>query len=84
MMGSDPNLNSPPLPVLRRQKGKTPVAYVYSAPDHVQFGFFAGSRLKDPQGLLRGEGKFVRHIRLVKPSGIDEPALRALLKQTAR
>lgn len=65
-------------------KGKVPVAYVYSAPDHVQFGFFAGARLKDPKGLLRGEGKFVRHIRLQKPSGIDEHAFRALLKQAAR
>ena len=65
-------------------KGKTPVAYVYSAPDHVQFGFFGGARLKDPKGLLRGEGKFVRHIRLQKPSHIDEPAFRALLKQAAR
>ena len=65
-------------------KEKAPVAYVYSAPDHVQFGFFAGARLKDPKGLLRGEGKFVRHIRLQKPSHIDEPAFRALLKQAAR
>ena len=65
-------------------KGKAPVAYVYSAPDHVQFGFFAGARLKDPKGLLRGEGKFVRHIRLMKPSAIDESSFRVLLKQAAR
>ena len=65
-------------------KGETPVAYVYSAPDHVQFGFFGGARLKDPKGLLRGNGKFVRHIRLLKPSEIDEPAFRALLKQAVR
>ena len=24
-------------------KGKVPVSYVYSAPDHVQFGFFRGA-----------------------------------------
>ena len=65
-------------------KGKVPVAYVYSAPDHVQFGFFAGARLKDPKSLLRGEGKFVRHIRLSKSSEINERAFRALLKQAAR
>ena len=65
-------------------KGKAPVAYLYSAPDHVQFGFFAGAQLKDPKGLLRGEGKFVRHIRLQKPSHLDEPAFLALLKQAAR
>jgi hypothetical protein len=30
--------------------------------DSVQFGFFAGSSLNDPLGLLHGEGIFVRHI----------------------
>ena len=65
-------------------KGTVPIAYVYSGPDHVQFGFFGGARLTDAKGLLRGEGKFVRLIRLLKPSEIDEPAFRALLKQAAR
>jgi hypothetical protein len=65
-------------------KGKAPVAYVYCAPDHLQFGFFRGSALKDPKGLLRGEGQYVRHIRLVKPSDIDERAFAALLRQAAR
>lgn len=65
-------------------KGKVPIAYAYSGPDHVQFGFFGGARLTDPKGLLRGEGKFVRHIRLLKPSEINESAFRALLKQAAR
>ena len=62
-------------------QGKAPVAYVYSAPDHVQFGFFGGSALKDPMGLLNGKGKFVRHIRVGKRSDIDEIAFGALLRQ---
>ena len=33
-----------------------PVAYVYSATGYVQFGFFNGSSLKDPRGLLEGDG----------------------------
>ncbi|MCI0403084.1 MAG: DUF1801 domain-containing protein [Acidobacteria bacterium] len=65
-------------------KGKAPVAYVYSAPEYVQFGFFAGARLKDPKGLLRGEGQYVRHIKVYKPSDIDERAFAALLQQAAR
>ena len=65
-------------------KGKAPVAYVYSAPDHVQFGFFAGSSLKDSKGLLKGEGKFVRHIKVLKRSDIDESAFGALLRQAAK
>ena len=64
-------------------KEKAPVAYVYSAPDHVQFGFFRGSALKDPKGLLRGEGKYVRHIKLAKRSDIDEKAFAKLLRQAA-
>ena len=62
-------------------QGKAPVAYVYSAPDHVQFGFFDGSALKDPMGLLNGKGKFVRHIKVGKRSDIDEIAFGALLRQ---
>jgi hypothetical protein len=62
-------------------KGKAPVAYVYSADDHIQFGFFRGSALRDPKGLLNGRGKFVRHIRVVKRADIDETAFTAFLKQ---
>jgi hypothetical protein len=64
-------------------EGKIPVAYVYSAPDHVQFGFFGGSALKDPSGLLKGEGKFVRHIKVRKRSDIDEKEFGTLLRQAA-
>jgi hypothetical protein len=61
-----------------------PVAYVYSAADHVQFGFFNGSSLKDPRGLLQGQGKYVRHTKVRDASAIDERALAALLRQAAR
>jgi hypothetical protein len=65
-------------------KEKAPVAYVYSAPDHVQFGFFRGAQLKDPQDLLQGQGKYVRHIKLIRPADIDADAFEALLRQAAR
>jgi hypothetical protein len=61
-----------------------PVAYVYSATGYVQFGFFRGFALKDPRGLLEGEGKYVRHIKVRGPSEIDERAFAALLRQAAR
>jgi hypothetical protein len=60
-----------------------PVAYVYSAPDYVQFGFFRGSSLNDPRGLLEGKGKYVRHTKVREPSGIDERSFAALLRQAA-
>jgi hypothetical protein len=63
--------------------GSGPVAYVYSAPDHVQFGFFRGSSLKDPRGLLEGKGRYVRHTKVREPSAIDERSFAALLRQAA-
>ena len=60
-----------------------PVAYVYSATGYVQFGFFNGSSLKDPKGLLEGKGKYVRHIKVRDASEIDERAFAALLKQAS-
>jgi len=62
-------------------KGKAPVSYVHAEPDYVQFGFFAGAALEDPEGLLKGEGRFVRHIKVLKPSDIREGAFEALLRQ---
>ena len=60
-----------------------PVAYVYSAPGYVQFGFFKGSSLNDPRGLLEGKGRYVRHTKVHEPSGIDERSFAALLRQAA-
>jgi hypothetical protein len=60
-----------------------PVAYVYSATGYVQFGFFHGASLKDPKGLLEGEGKFVRHTKVRKASEIEERAFAALLRQAS-
>jgi hypothetical protein len=65
-------------------KGKVPIAYVYSAPDHVQFGFFRGSALSDPRGLLVGQGQYVRHVKVRTVKDIDERAFGALLRQAAR
>src|SRR5882672_1032274 len=66
------------------EKGKVPVSYVYSAPDHVQFGFIRGSALKDPRDLLEGNGQYVRHVKVRKSSDIDEDVFKALLRQAAR
>jgi hypothetical protein len=61
-----------------------PVAYVYSDTGYVQFGFFRGSSLRDPKGLLEGKGQYVRHIKVRNRSAIDERTFAALLRQAAR
>src|SRR6476661_9681487 len=46
----------------------------------VNLGFYGGTALPDPAGLLTGTGKRHRHVRLTPPAEIDAPALRALLQ----
>jgi len=64
-------------------RGKENVAYVYSATGYVQFGFFGGSVLKDPKGLLEGAGKYVRHLKVHHPADIDERTFGSLVRQAA-
>ncbi|REJ74866.1 MAG: DUF1801 domain-containing protein [Acidobacteria bacterium] len=58
-----------------------PKAYIHAEPDHLQFGFYAGSTLDDPQGLLVGRGKHVRHVKVKGSEEIPREALVAFLQQ---
>lgn len=60
-----------------------PKVYIHAEPDHVQFGFYAGSTLKDPQRLLVGAGKHVRHVKVFTARGIARDALAALVAQVS-
>ena len=61
--------------------GDAPKVYIHAEPDHVQFGFYAGSTLKDPALLLAGSGKHVRHVKVFTTRGIAREPLVALVEQ---
>lgn len=61
-----------------------PIAYVYADRDHVQFGFIRGASLRDPRGLLQGNGQYVKHTKVRRADDIDRPAFAALLAQAVR
>src|SRR6516225_10833372 len=46
----------------------------------VNVGFNFGSLLPDPDGLLRGEGKWIRHARIAKGADLDTPGVRRLVR----
>ena len=50
-------------------------------PKWVTLFFLDGAGLHDPEGLLEGEGKQVRGIRLKTPADMDTPAVAALIAQ---
>ena len=46
----------------------------------VNLGFNFGSLLPDPEGLLCGEGKWIRHVRIVQVADLDSLGVRDLVK----
>ena len=59
--------------------GDAAFAYVDAFAAHVNVGFFHSNDLPDPAALLRGTGKFMRHVKLVVGCEIDDAALRRLI-----
>ena len=56
-----------------------PILYVAVFRAHVNLGFFYGGFVQDPDGMLIGAGKRMRHVRLMTPEECAHPALRRLL-----
>jgi len=46
----------------------------------VNLGFNRGSELDDPQGLLQGSGRWIRHIRISEPVDLERPLVRSFVK----
>src|SRR5213083_3433559 len=53
--------------------------YVNVFKAHVNVGFFRGAEIADPDGLLEGTGKFMRHVKLRPGSAFDATALTQLI-----
>ena len=60
--------------------GTAAFAYVNAFKAHVNVGFFLGAELADPDGLLEGTGKFMRHVKLRPEVGIEDEALTTLIE----
>jgi predicted GNAT family acetyltransferase len=51
---------------------------------HVNLGFFYGSELPDPEHLLEGTGKLLRHVKIRRPEDLENPALHTLLRHAMK
>jgi hypothetical protein len=54
-------------------------AYVNAFKAHVNVGFFRGAEIADPDGLLEGSGKFMRHVKLSPARALNSAALSRLI-----
>jgi hypothetical protein len=56
-------------------------AYIAVHGAHVNLGFYYGASLVDPQGILEGNGKTLRHIKLGDVASARSSAVANLLRQ---
>ena len=61
--------------------GDDPRVYIHAEPDHVHVGFYSGASLRDPDELLVGSGKYVRHVKIFTTKGMPRKALVELVEQ---
>src|SRR5215468_3392823 len=60
--------------------GDAAFGYVNAFTAHVNVGFFRGAELADPDRLLEGSGRFMRHVKLAPDRDVDGNALRKLIE----
>ncbi len=59
-----------------------PFCYIRAFKNHINFGFWRGAELPDPDGLLQGDGEKMRHIKLLSTDDIAAKSF-ALLVESA-
>lgn len=58
--------------------------YIAAQREYVNLGFYYGAELDDPQGLLEGTGKKLRHVKVRGVEEVDRSALGDLVRQSLR
>jgi len=57
------------------------ICYLWPGKSHATLGFFYGTSLDDPDELLEGTGKRMRHVKVRNADEAMSPAIRALVRQ---
>lgn len=61
-----------------------PMCYMKAFSSHVNFGFWRGTELSDPDHLLEGDGLKMRHVKITSLNDIRREAFEGFLRQAAR
>jgi hypothetical protein len=65
------------------EKMKDQVMYIGVYTTHINLGFHCGARMDDPEGVLEGDGKQMRHIRITSRADLGNPIVRDYLCRAA-
>jgi len=58
-------------------------SYIAPQTNHVNLGFMYGADLDDPDNLLEGTGKALRHIKIKTLDDVERPAVRDLVERAS-
>jgi hypothetical protein len=61
-----------------------PFCFYMVGKNHVTFGFHFGTSLQDPEQLLEGTGKNIRHVKLRTVADLEQKSLPGLVLAAAR
>ena len=62
-------------------KMKDMFCYIATSAKHVNLGFPRGTSLADPNRVLEGTGKTMRHIKFAKMSDVERPFVRRYIRE---
>ncbi|MFW5968885.1 MAG: DUF1801 domain-containing protein [Persicimonas sp.] len=62
------------------RRGGDNLFYLAESKDHVKFGLFDGADLPDPEGIVEGTGKKMRHVKVRSLQELDEAAIAGLIE----
>ena len=62
-------------------RGAAYVCAIAAHSDHTNLQFYRGTSLRDPQRLLEGTGKNLRHVKVYSVDDVRRAALSALLRE---
>ncbi len=60
------------------------VCYLQKSKTHVTLGFQQGAHLNDPEELLEGQGKNMRHIKIKSSENLNSELVKSLIKEAIR
>ena len=63
--------------------GRSNVCCLMIYRDHVNLGFFKGTSVADPEKLLEGTGKGLRHVKIYEEADIHDGPLKSLIADAA-
>jgi len=61
--------------------GDAAFGYTNAFTAHVNVGFFRGAELDDPDRILEGTGKFMRHVKIMPETRINQASLSEMIRR---